>query len=121
MRSGVACLRGMITPCENLLHTSLNFEATEREQVKSGAVGNIDEVRESIRVQAKIVALGAALGFTIWVPASDGGRVMEQPSVTVRDKLVTTLPLNYNVATLQTVEENIDVIWLERTAIAHAF
>jgi len=33
---------------------------------------------------------------------------------------VTTLPLNYDLATLKTIE-NIDVIWLERRAIAHAF
>ena len=33
---------------------------------------------------------------------------------------MTTLPLNYDLATLKTIE-NIDVIWLERRAIAHAF
>jgi hypothetical protein len=33
---------------------------------------------------------------------------------------VTTLPLNYDLATLKTIE-NIDVIWLQRRAIAHAF
>jgi hypothetical protein len=34
--------------------------------------------------------------------------------------MVTTLPLNYDLATLRTIE-NIDVIWLDRRAIAHAF
>ena len=38
----------------------------------------------------------------------------------VQDKLVATLPLNYDIATIRTIE-NIDVIWLERRAIAHAF
>lgn len=33
---------------------------------------------------------------------------------------VTVLPLNYDMATLKTIE-NIDVIWLDRHSIAHAF
>ena len=37
-----------------------------------------------------------------------------------RAKLVTALPLNYDLATMKTIE-NIDVIWLERRSIAHAF
>jgi hypothetical protein len=37
-----------------------------------------------------------------------------------RDKLVATLPLNYDLATLKTIE-NIDVIWLQGRSIAHAF
>ena len=98
----------------------VEVEIPEREETKAESVETVDEVRESIRVQAKVAELGAALGFTIWVPASDRGRVLECLPITVRDKLVTTLPLNYNLATLQTIE-NIDVIWLERSAIAHAF
>ena len=33
---------------------------------------------------------------------------------------MTALPLNYDNATLKTIE-NIDVIWLQRRSIAHAF
>ena len=98
----------------------VEVEIPEREEAKAESVETVDEVRESIRIQAKVAELGAVLGFTIWVPASDRGRVLECLPVTVPDKLVTTLPLNYNIATLQTIE-NIDVIWLERSAIAHAF
>lgn len=36
------------------------------------------------------------------------------------EKLVAKLPLNYDLATLKTIE-NIDVIWLQRRAIVHAF
>ena len=98
----------------------VEVEVPERDEAEPEAFETVDEVRESIRVQAKVVQLGATLGFTVWVPASDRGRVSEQLPTTVRDKLVTTLPLNYNVPTIQTIE-NIDVIWLERRAIAHAF
>jgi hypothetical protein len=98
----------------------VEVEVPERDEVKPETVETPDETRQSIRVQAKVAQLGAALGFTVWVPASDRARVVEQLSPTVQDKLVTALPLNYNVPTIQTIE-NIDVIWLERRAIAHAF
>jgi hypothetical protein len=78
------------------------------------------EVRASLKVQAKVAELGANLGFNIWVPASDRAKIVELLPPTHRSNLVTTLPLNYDLATLKTIE-NIDVIWLERRAIAHAF
>jgi hypothetical protein len=74
----------------------VEVEIPERDEAKPEAIETVDEVRESIRVQAKVVELGAALGFTVWVPAGDRGRVSEQLPTTVRDKLVTALPLNYN-------------------------
>lgn len=37
-----------------------------------------------------------------------------------KEKFVAVLPLNYDLATLKTIE-NIDVIWLDRRSIAHAF
>ena len=36
------------------------------------------------------------------------------------DKLISKLPLNYDLTTLRTIE-NIDVLWLQRRAIMHAF
>lgn len=78
------------------------------------------ELRESIRVQAKIAQIGAVLGFTIWVPPADRGKVLEVLPKDFHDKVVGTLPLNYDLATLKTIE-NIDVIWLQRRSIAHAF
>jgi hypothetical protein len=76
--------------------------------------------RASIKKQAQLSQLGATLGFTIWIPPSDRVRVLELLTATYHPKLVATLPLNYDLATLKTIE-NIDVIWLDRRAIAHAF
>ena len=73
-----------------------------------------------MQVQAKLVRLGATLGFNIWVAAGDRNKVSELLSDEHRAKLVATLPLNFDLATMKTIE-NIDVIWLERRAIAHAF
>jgi hypothetical protein len=76
--------------------------------------------RMSIKTQALLSQLGAILGFTIWIPASDRTRVLDLLPANYHTKLVATLPLNYDQATLKTIE-NIDVIWLDRRAIAHAF
>jgi len=98
----------------------VEVEVPEREEAEPEPTEPESDVRQSIRVQAKAAQLGAILGFTIWVPASDRVRVLEQLPSAIQDKLVNTLPLNYDLATIRTIE-NIDVIWLERRAIAHAF
>jgi hypothetical protein len=67
-----------------------------------------------------VAQLSTILGFNIWVPPSDRGRVSEALPDQYRNKLITALPLNCDTATLETIE-NIDVIWLERRSIAHAF
>ena len=41
-------------------------------------------------------------------------------STAYRSKFIETLPLNYDLTTLKTIE-NIDVIWLHGRSIAHAF
>lgn len=96
------------------------MEVPEREETKFEPVESEREVRASIQMQANVVQLGAILGFNVWLPPSDRTRVSEALPAQHRDKLVTTLPLNYDTATLKTIE-NIDVIWLERRSIAHAF
>jgi len=94
-------------------------DAPENEEAADDQ-GEEQEVRTSIRVQASIAQLGAILGFSIWVPPSDRGRVADALPPPFREKLVDSLPLNYDLATLKTIE-NIDVIWLDRRSIAHAF
>jgi hypothetical protein len=92
----------------------------EEEEEERVAAEPRTEIRASLQVQAKLLRLGATLGFNIWVAAGDRNRVSELLSDEHRAKLVTTLPLNFDLATMKTIE-NIDVIWLERRAIAHAF
>ena len=75
--------------------------------------------RESIRIQAMLAKSGERMGFNVWLPRSDRSRVKEhwEPK---RNTLLETLPLNYNEATLKTVEQ-IDVLWLRRRTIVRAF
>jgi hypothetical protein len=98
----------------------VEVEVPEREETKLEPVESEREVTASIQMQANVAQLGAILGFNIWLPPSDRTRVSEALPARYRDKLVTTLPLNYDTATLKTIE-NIDVIWLDRCSIAHAF
>lgn len=98
----------------------VEVEVPEREETKGEPIRDDREGRASIKMQANLVRLGAILGFKIWVPPGDRTRVSEALPSQYHDKLVKNLPLNYDTATLRTIE-NIDVIWLERRSIAHAF
>jgi len=78
-----------------------------------------DSIRESMQMQALIAKIGTSMGFTIWLPKSDRGRVLKawQPE---EGQLVDELPLGYDSATMKTIEQ-IDVLWLRRRSIARAF
>ena len=76
--------------------------------------------RESIRYQSRVAQIGAQMGFHIWVPRNDKARVMENVPPTMREKFLDVLPLNYDDATLRTVEQ-IDVLWLKGRSMARAF
>lgn len=79
----------------------------------------VKEQRESIRMQAKLAEIGEKLGFKIWLPKSDRGRVLEfwKPK---KDSLLDTLPLVFDETTLKTIQ-NIDTLWIRRRSIVRAF
>ena len=60
------------------------------------------------------------MGFRIWVPRNDKSRVLELIPATMRETFLDDLPLNYDDATLRTVEQ-IDVLWLKGRSMARAF
>jgi len=77
------------------------------------------EQRDSIKIQALIAELGEKMGMRIWIPRSDRSRVLDiwNPKQGI---LLESLPLNYDEATLNTIEQ-IDVLWLRRRSIVRAF
>ncbi|MBC8538788.1 EVE domain-containing protein [Christensenellaceae bacterium NSJ-63] len=77
------------------------------------------EQRESIRIQALLAMIGERMRFDIWLPKADRQRVLEiwKPA---EQSLLEQLPMNYNEATLSTIE-NIDVLWIHRRSIKRAF
>ena len=97
----------------------VEVEVPERDERQPISDATAPEVRSSLKTQAKVAHLGAVLGFNIWVPASDRGKIIEL-SCELPTAVVTSLPLNYDLTTLKTIE-NIDVIWLLRRSIVHAF
>jgi len=99
----------------------IEVEVPNREEEPAPTPIEVDqEIRQSIKVQARVAELGAILGFSIWIPAGDRTRVSEIFPKNEKERLVTKLPLNFDTATIKTIE-NIDVIWLDRRSVAHAF
>jgi len=78
-----------------------------------------DELRESMQIQALLARIGAGMGFSIWLPRVDRGRVTKawKPA---EGELLEDLPLGYDATTLKTIEQ-IDVLWLKRRTIVRAF
>jgi hypothetical protein len=78
------------------------------------------EARQSIQIQAKLARIGAVMGFKVWIPRSDRGRVSELLQAREQESLLLSLPLNFDDTTMYTIEQ-IDVLWLRGRAIYRAF
>ncbi len=81
--------------------------------------GDKEEIRESMKIQALLATIGTAMGFSIWLPKSDRGRVLKawKPKP---GELLEELPLGYDSSTMKTIEQ-IDVLWLRKRSIVRAF
>lgn len=75
---------------------------------------------EAIRIQAKLAEIGEKMHLRIWIPKNNRSQVLNIWKPIHDDTLLDKLPLNYNEATLKTIEQ-IDVIWIKRSAIIRAF
>lgn len=73
-----------------------------------------------VQMQAAIAEIGDRMGFRIWLPKNDRQRVLENWHPTSNAALLEHLPLNFDQVTLRIIE-NIDVLWIRRKAIVHAF
>lgn len=69
------------------------------------------EARQSHKIQAMIAEIGSKMGFSVWIPKSDRERVKAATAYDLTAALIDILPMNYNDATIRTIEQ-IDVIWL---------
>jgi len=78
------------------------------------------DLRPSYQIQAKLAEIGAKMGFKVWLPRGDRGRIREFMSEADQLALLEELPLNNEDVTLGTIEQ-IDVIWLLGRAIVRAF
>jgi len=90
-----------------------NVDDEEPEQIEN------EEIRESLQVQAALADIGSRMGLKIWLPKSDRARILTKWQ-TEEGTLLDELPLNYDDATLRTIEQ-IDVLWLRKRSIVRAF
>ena len=59
------------------------------------------------------------MGFKVWLPASDR-QIVKELMGTFATAVLDELPLNYEAATIETIER-IDVLWLRRRSMVRAF
>ena len=78
------------------------------------------EARQSIQMQSKLARIGAIMGFNVWIPRADRGRIRELVPEREQAAFLDDLPLNYDTTTLDTIEL-IDVLWLKGRSIVRAF
>jgi hypothetical protein len=98
-------------------------EVPSDENGEAGATEDVPAAegpRESHKVQSLLAQVGSEMGFRVWVPRADRQRVLELLPGKAHAAFLDLLPLNYDDATLKTVEQ-IDVIWLKGRSMARAF
>ncbi|MDD5552241.1 MAG: hypothetical protein PHI88_03745, partial [Candidatus Pacebacteria bacterium] len=91
----------------------------EEEVKKQSDLIDEEDVRNSIKAQAKLAEIGEKLGFKIWIQMNDRHKILElwKPQ---NESLLEDLPLVFDETTLKTIR-NIDVLWIKRRSIVRAF
>ena len=87
---------------------------------EANATNTHPSATEHLQMQAYLAEIGAQMGFRIWLPRGDRQRVLALWHPSSPDLLLERLPLNFDSVTLRIIE-NIDVLWIRRHAIVHAF
>lgn len=76
--------------------------------------------RHSHVIQALIAVIGSKMGFKVWLPKNDRERCLSASPEDFSDALLNNLPMQYNDATVRTIEQ-IDALWIRGRSIARAF
>lgn len=98
---------------------SVNVTVPVVETAEEAGEFDKDSIRESMQIQALLAKIGTAMGFSIWLPKADRGRVLKAWKPKQGD-LLEELPLGYDPSTIKTIEQ-IDVLWLKKRSIVRAF
>jgi hypothetical protein len=112
--------RRIKTPAGEVTVTVPSDDEEQEEKEAPTIKTKTPDVRQSIQIQAALASIGAIMGFKIWLPRADRGRVRELLPPREQAAFLEDLPLNYDDATLDTIEQ-IDVLWLKGRSIARAF
>ncbi|HEY5535978.1 MAG TPA: hypothetical protein VIL99_13720 [Ignavibacteria bacterium] len=97
----------------------VNVSIPENEEISKIESSYIQTPRDSNKIQALLAEIGERMNLRIWIPRSDRQKVVDiwKPKTKC---LVEELPLNYDDATLKTIE-NIDILWIKGRSIVRAF
>jgi hypothetical protein len=106
-------------PSTAIVKTQTSKEVTVAIPENEESTATSSTQRDSIKIQALLAQMGERMSLKIWLPRNDRQRVLEvwKPKVAC---LLESLPLNYDNATLRTIE-NIDVLWVRGRSIVRAF
>ena len=115
-------------PVWNLWHTEDTVKRTDQQvivtvpqntEAEKNEASNEGEMRESLQIQAALAEIGTRMGFQIWLPRADRGRVLTKwkPDIGV---LLEELAVGFDQTTMKTIEQ-IDVLWLKKRTIVRAF
>jgi len=108
-------LKPRVHRSDKVVTVAIPEENAEPEQLETTDV----VVRESIKYQSMLAKIGEKMGFNIWLPRNDRSRVLQEWKPE-GNTLLDVLPLNYDEATIRTIEQ-IDVLWLKKRSIVRAF
>jgi hypothetical protein len=112
--------RTIKTPAGEVTVTVPGDEDEQEDKDTGPAEAKAPDARQSIQIQAKLARIGAIMGFKIWLPRADRGRIRELVPQREQAAFLEDLPLNYDSTTLDTIEQ-IDVLWLKGRSIGRAF
>ncbi len=78
-----------------------------------------DEIKESIKIQSVVAKIGEIMGYKVWIPANNRQLVKKVGNIN-DSTLLKVLPLNYDDATIKTIEQ-IDAIFFSKKTIVRVF
>jgi len=94
-------------------------ESLEQPELVSKAEAKTATTRHT-EIQYQLMALGAEMGFDIWVARNDRSRSWNGKVLGELPQVIDELPTQFNEATNRTIEL-IDILWLKGNSIASAF
>jgi hypothetical protein len=102
-----------------LADRTVNVAVPSTQDEEDSVAADSDSVRESMQIQGLLAKIGTSMGFSIWLPRADRGRVLKVWNAEPGE-LVDVLPVGYDATTIKTIEQ-IDVLWLRKRSIVRAF
>jgi hypothetical protein len=98
---------------------SINVIVPSQTDKDDDKIEDNEQIRESFHIQAAVAVIGSTMGYKIWLPKSDRGRVLNIWPAKQGD-LLDELPFGYEPVTMKIIEQ-IDVLWIKRRSIVRAF